>query len=68
MTTYKSKTGYIKCKADNAIYKNDIIYLGIYDSKKNYEDATEEEYETYQANLEKETTNQLTEEKDNGDN
>lgn len=47
MRIFKSKTGYIKSLADNIIYKNDAIYLGIYDTEDNYTEATKEEYEEY---------------------
>ena len=45
MRIFKSKTGYIKSLIDNIIYKNDTIYLGIYDNEDNYTEATKEEYE-----------------------
>ena len=47
MKVFKSKTGYIKSLIDNIIYKNDTIYLGIYDNEDNYTEATKEEYEAY---------------------
>ena len=40
-----SSTGYIK-SLDGSVCESPI-YLGIYDSKENYEEAAKEEYEAY---------------------
>ena len=40
-----SSTGYLKA-ADGPIYESPI-YLGIYDSERNYEEVGKEEYEAY---------------------
>lgn len=40
-----SSTGYLK-SIDGSVFESPI-YLGIYDSKENYEEATKEEYEAY---------------------
>ena len=45
-----SFTGYIK-DADGSVCESPI-YLGIYDSKDNYEEATKEEYEAWLNNQE----------------
>lgn len=51
MTFYKanrklvSSTGYLKA-LDGSVCESPI-YLGIYDSKENYEEATKEEHEAY---------------------
>ena len=47
MEIYYSKTGYVKSIIDGVIYKTDVIYLGIYDSKDNYVDVSEKEYSDY---------------------
>ena len=40
-----SSTGYIK--AQDGSVSESPIYLGIYDAKENYEEATKEDYEAY---------------------
>lgn len=53
MEVYKSKTGFVKCKVDNVIYKSENIYLGIYDKLENYEDCSEEDYNEFIKSQEK---------------
>ena len=47
--TFESDTGYIKNKASKVIYAAHVIYLGIYDTADNYEEATEADYDAYMA-------------------
>lgn len=49
MKTYTSKTGYVKC-IDGTCYEAKVIYLGKYDSDKNYQDISKEEYKEYVTN------------------
>ena len=57
MRTFKSKTGYIKCKVDGVIYEASVIYLGKYDKEENYSEVTKEEYDKYQEESHKEVEN-----------
>lgn len=57
MRTFKSKTGYIKCKVDGVIYEASVIYLGKYDKEENYIEVTKEEYDKYQEESHKEVEN-----------
>lgn len=57
MKTYNSKTGYVKRTSTGECYEAKILYLGIHDSKDNYVDIDEEEYEEHL---------KAQEEKDNG--
>ena len=47
MKTFESKTGYIRNKASKAVYMAHVIYLGIYATEDNYEEATEADYDAY---------------------
>ena len=47
--TFESDTGYIRNKASKVVYAAHVIYLGIYDSANNYEEATEADYDAYMA-------------------
>ena len=49
MRTFESDTGYIRNKASKVVYAAHVIYLGIYDSADNYEEATEADYDAYMA-------------------
>lgn len=49
MKTFESKTGYIRNRSSKVVYKTHVIYLGIYDTADNYEDATEADYDSYMA-------------------
>ena len=49
MRTFESDTGYIKNKASKVVYAAHVIYLGIYDTADNYEEATEADYDAYMA-------------------
>ena len=45
--TFESKTGYIRNKDTKSGYAAHVIYLGIYDTADNYEEATEADYYAY---------------------
>ena len=47
--TFKSETGYIRNKITKVVYIGHTIYLGIYDTADNYEEATEADYDAYEA-------------------
>ena len=47
--TFESDTGYIRNKVSKVVYEAHVIYLGIYDSADNYEEATEADYDAYMA-------------------
>ena len=47
--TFESTTGYIRNKTTKAVYIAHTIYLGIYDTADNYEEATEADYDAYEA-------------------
>lgn len=47
--TFESNTGYIRNKASKVVYAANVIYLGIYDTADNYEEATEADYDAYMA-------------------
>ena len=47
--TFESDTGYIRNKASKVVYAANVIYLGIYDTVDNYEEATEADYDAYMA-------------------
>ena len=47
--TFESETGYIRNKATKVVYVAHVIYLGIYDTADNYEDATKADYDAYMA-------------------
>ena len=47
--TFKSDTGYIRDKVSKVVYAAHEIYLGIYDTADNYEEATEADYDAYEA-------------------
>ena len=47
--TFESDTGYIRDKASKVVCEAHVIYLGIYDTADNYEEATEADYEAYMA-------------------
>ena len=47
--TFESNTGYIRNKASKVVYVAHVIYLGIYDTEDNYEEATEADYDAYEA-------------------
>lgn len=47
MRTFESNTGYIRNKASKVVYAAPVIYLGIYDTADNYEEATEADYDAY---------------------
>ena len=49
MKTFESKTGYIRNNASKVVYAAHVIYLGIYDTVVNYEEATEADYDAYMA-------------------
>ena len=44
---FESDTGYIRNKASKVVYAAHVIYLGIYDTADNYEEATEADYDAY---------------------
>ncbi len=44
---FTSTTGYAKNVATGEVFPAERIYLGIFDSPDNYEEATEEEYNEY---------------------
>lgn len=52
MTTYESKTGYVKRISTGEIFKTDKIYLGIYDSIDDYKDTTKTKYDAYVEEME----------------
>ena len=52
--TFKSETGYIRNKITKVVYIAHTIYLGIYDTADNYEEATEADYDAYKAKMEEE--------------
>lgn len=54
LRTYTTTTGYAKNLATGEVFPAETIYLGIFDSPDNYEEATEDEYEAYEAKREKE--------------
>ena len=47
--TFESDTGYIRDKASKVVHVAHVIYLGIYDTEDNYEEATEADYDAYMA-------------------
>ena len=47
--TFESDTGYIRDKLSKEVYAANVIYLGIYDTADNYEEATEADYDAYMA-------------------
>ena len=47
--TFESTTGYIRNKTTKVVYIAHTIYLGIYDTADNYEEATEADYDAYEA-------------------
>ena len=47
--TFESDTGYVRDKVSKAVYAAHVIYLGIYDTADNYEEATEADYDAYMA-------------------
>ena len=47
--TFESDTGYIRNKVSKVVYEAHVIYLGIYDTADNYEEATEADYDAYEA-------------------
>ena len=47
--TFESTTGYVRNKTTKVVYIAHIIYLGIYDTADNYEEATEADYDAYEA-------------------
>ena len=47
--TFESDTGYVRDKVSKAVYAAHVIYLGIYDTADNYEDATKADYDAYMA-------------------
>lgn len=47
--TFESTTGYIRNKATKVVYIANTIYLGIHDTADNYEEATEADYDAYEA-------------------
>ena len=47
--TFESDTGYIRNKASKVVYAAHVIFLGIYDTADNYEEATEADYDDYMA-------------------
>lgn len=49
--TFESDTGYIRNKASKVVYAAHVIYLGIYDTADNYEEATEADYDAYMESL-----------------
>lgn len=49
MHTFESDTGYIRDKVSKVVYAAHVIYLGIYDTEDNYEEATEADYDAYEA-------------------
>ena len=49
MKIFESKTGYIRNKTSKVVYSAHVIYLGIYDTAVNYEEATEADYDAYMA-------------------
>jgi hypothetical protein len=53
MNKFESKTGFIKRISTEEIFKNNCLYLGIYDTADDYQDCSEEEYNDYIKLLEK---------------
>lgn len=51
---FTSTTGYAKNLATGEVFPAERIYLGIFDSPDNYEEATEEECKAYEAKRERE--------------
>ena len=49
INTFESDTGYIRNKGSKVVYAAHVIYLGIYDTADNYEEATEADYDAYVA-------------------
>ena len=47
--TFESDTGYIRDNVSKVVYAAHVIYLGIYDTADNYEEATEADYDAYMA-------------------
>ena len=47
--TFESTTGYVRNKITKEVYIAHTIYLGIYDTADNYEEATEADYDVYEA-------------------
>ena len=47
--TFESTTGYVRNKITKEVYIAHTIYLGIYDTADNYEEATEADYDAYMA-------------------
>lgn len=47
INTFESDTGYIRNKTSKVVYAAHVIYLGIYDTADNYEEATEADYDAY---------------------
>ena len=47
--TFESDSGYVRNKASKVVYAAHVIYLGIYDTADNYEEATEDDYDAYMA-------------------
>ena len=57
--TFESDTGYIRNKASKVVYATHVIYLGIYDTADNYEEATEADYDAYKASEKKRMEEEL---------
>ena len=49
INTFESDTGYIRNKGSKVVYAAHVIYLGIYDTADNYEEATAADYDAYMA-------------------
>lgn len=49
INTFKSETGYIRDKLSNAVYAAHVVYLSVYDTVDNFEEATKADYDAYKA-------------------
>ena len=47
INTFKSETGYIRDKLSNAVYADHVVYLSVYDTVDNFEEATKADYDAY---------------------
>lgn len=47
INTFKSETGYIRDKLSNAVYAAHVVYLSVYDTVDNFEEATKADYDAY---------------------
>ena len=47
INTFKSETGYIRDKLSNDVYAAHVVYLSVYDTVDNFEEATKADYDAY---------------------